>query len=318
MGLSYCRYKAGCYDVLSISSQQSSQRTWGSREQPAVSQGSSEVRTEALHGPPLFPPHDSSYIHNQRSDPGNATVQRVALVPVVPRTCIVLSTLVTLPRYTRTMAALTETNEEDLFAGVLNLEDQYFTEGYDLGVADGSRAGRIEGRIFGLEKGFEKALAMGRLNGRASVWAARLPPTNAGSVRNGRDDGGVSHGSRDRQVASLSGSERLRKHIDRLVELTDPESLETKNDEDAVNEFDERVAGARAKATLISRIVGEVDDTSSRTSPNRSSRSEPGNAGDEVEITDARPTSSKGRGGDKKQTGEMEDFVGLPQARKTS
>ena len=34
----------------------------------------------------------------------------------------------------------------------------------------------MEGRIFGLEKGFEKYVRMGRLHGKAVVWAGRLPP----------------------------------------------------------------------------------------------------------------------------------------------
>lgn len=65
--------------------------------------------------------------------------------------------------------------EPDLFASLLNLEETYYDEGYTAGVADGERAGLVEGRIFGLEKGFEKYLRMGRLRGRAVVWAGRLP-----------------------------------------------------------------------------------------------------------------------------------------------
>lgn len=69
----------------------------------------------------------------------------------------------------------------DVFADVLNLEDRYYKEGYDLGVADGSKSGRIEGRLFGLQKGFEKFLEMGKLNGRAAVWEARLPSSSTSS-----------------------------------------------------------------------------------------------------------------------------------------
>src|SRR5882762_2032425 len=65
--------------------------------------------------------------------------------------------------------------EDDPFESVLDLEETYYQEGYDLGVADGSRAGQIEGRVFGIEKGFEKFAAMGMLHGRAAVWASRLP-----------------------------------------------------------------------------------------------------------------------------------------------
>lgn len=195
--------------------------------------------------------------------------------------------------------------ETDPFDTLLTLEDQYYTEGYTLGLADGSRSGRIEGRLFGLEKGYAKAVEMGRLNGRAAVWKARLPkPATSDATA----------ATTEVKVQCLSGSDRLRRHVERLAELTDPESLETKNTEDAVNEFDERSAGAKAKATLIVRIVGE----DGRPSSSQSTGAREGDVGDKVEIT--RPQSNRdGRGsGSGRQTGEMEDFVGLPQARKAT
>ncbi|KAI7122074.1 hypothetical protein D0869_06433 [Hortaea werneckii] len=219
--------------------------------------------------------------------------------------------------------------QSDPFDSLLNLEDQYFTEGYSLGVSDGTRAGRIEGRIFGLEKGYEKALDMGRLGGKAQIWQTRLQsPTN-------------DHQTQDQQsqtatrIKPLKGSERLRKHVERLVELTEPESLETKNEEEAVNEFDERLAGAKAKTTLISKIVGESSSFSS-TSSDDGRVSSPGRAGNqsdaaakempsspaegvEVDMTHAvRPTSGSRGAKPPKQSGEMEDFAGLPQIKKSS
>ncbi|KAF2770087.1 hypothetical protein EJ03DRAFT_241206, partial [Teratosphaeria nubilosa] len=132
----------------------------------------------------------------------------------------------------------------DPFATLLTLEDTYFAEGYTLGLRDGTRAGRIEGRVFGLEKGYSKAVEMGRLHGRAKIWHARLSPLTPAS----------SH-----RVKALKGGERVTRHVERLAELTDPESLECKNGEDEVNEFDERLAGAKAKSTLVERIAGEGD-----------------------------------------------------------
>ena len=70
---------------------------------------------------------------------------------------------------------MTPDADSDPFDDLLSLEDKFYKEGYDLGVSDGERAGRVEGRLFGLEKGFEKYAAMGRLHGRAIIWAGRLP-----------------------------------------------------------------------------------------------------------------------------------------------
>ena len=179
---------------------------------------------------------------------------------------------------------------DEIFEDVLNLEDQYFTEGYNLGVADGSRAGQIEGRIFGLQKGFEKFAEIGRLGGQSAVWDARLQiPGTKGTL------------------ASLTGTERLKKHVQRLQTLTDRDTLPTENDEDAVSEFDDRLKDAKAKATLISKIVGEDD-----ISPSSMTADQPHSS-----RTTLRPLRvRKGEAG--KPTGEMEDFSGLAAGKKTS
>ncbi|WPG98539.1 ribosome biosynthesis protein LTO1 [Acrodontium crateriforme] len=186
------------------------------------------------------------------------------------------------------MAATTQ-NDSELFADVLNLEEQYYTEGYSLGVADGSRAGRIEGRIFGLEKGFEKFAEMGRLTGRADVWTARLP----GSKSNANVDGGKTG------VLPLSASDRLKKHVAKLADLTDPETLSTENTEDGVADVDDALRDAKSKATLIAKIVGEEGKTADV------ANSTPGGS-QEVQSS---------RGSKAKRTGEMEDFIGLPNVR---
>lgn len=187
---------------------------------------------------------------------------------------------------------------DDVFEDVLNLEDQYYREGFELGVADGSKSGRIEGRVFGLEKGFEKFLDMGRLHGKAVVWEARL-------ADNSTDPGKASDDSINSRLPPLTGTERLKKHVDRLAALTDPDGLSTENSEDAVSEFDDRLKDAKAKATLISRIVGE-DET------------------DAGQQGGSQPSSGRGRAvrvrrnegnAAPRSTGEMEDFTGLPGSR---
>lgn len=159
--------------------------------------------------------------------------------------------------------------EDDLFDSLLRLEDQYYKEGYDLGVQDGTRAGLIEGRLFGLEKGFDKYAAMGTLHGLSVTWASRLP--RGGAELSGHE---VSHISTVEHVGprlqlnelpshecsnpSISGAlplvqnhGRLAKHIRTVYALTEPSSVSTENNEDSVSEFDDRLKRAYGKIKII-------------------------------------------------------------------
>ena len=60
-------------------------------------------------------------------------------------------------------------SDDELFDDVLNLEERFHREGYELGYRDGAEAGRVEGRSVGLKQGYEKFLEAGRLQGRAIV-----------------------------------------------------------------------------------------------------------------------------------------------------
>ena len=168
----------------------------------------------------------------------------------------------------------------DPLESLLSLEDEYYTEGHTLGLADGARAGRIEGRIFGLQKGFEKYLEMGRLGGRAAVWRAR---TNLAA-----SDG--SEASTAARIDAIELSDRMQKHINRLSDLTDASALSTENAEDSVEEFEVRLRDAKAKAALISnlRAVGETDS----------------DAGSANRPLKGRNVAARGN------RGEMEDFAG--------
>lgn len=72
-------------------------------------------------------------------------------------------------------ASPTEPSKMDPFDSLFSLEETFYREGYELGLADGKRAGLIEGRLTGLERGFEKFAQMGRLHGKCVIWAARMP-----------------------------------------------------------------------------------------------------------------------------------------------
>jgi hypothetical protein len=187
-----------------------------------------------------------------------------------------------------------------VFEDVLNLEDQYYSEGYRLGVDDGTKSGRIEGRVFGLEKGFAKFLDMGVLNGRAAVWQARLPRPIT-----------VVDGDGDRVVPQLGTNARLYKHMDRLAALSDPDDLTTANTEDSVSEFNYRLKDARAKGALIARMIGEDEDHSSDTEAEAADTQERGESSGTV-LRIRRTGKGKGMGVAGRKTGEMEDFVGLP------
>lgn len=170
---------------------------------------------------------------------------------------------------------------DDPFDALLNLEEQYYSEGYQLGVADGERAGLIEGRWFGLQKGFEKGVEMGRIFGRAQVLGARVgmgrgsksqprvqvqAQSGAGEAFAGNEggenvqDGGLSEllqSEREMRVRPLRYSERLERHITALYALSEIESLDTRNTEEAVTEFDDRFKRAVAKAKVIESIIGD-------------------------------------------------------------
>lgn len=167
----------------------------------------------------------------------------------------------------------------DLLDSVLGLEDEFYNEGYVLGTADGTRAGYLEGKAFGLEKGFEKFLEMGKLHGKATLWAMRLPPTvpkitsneNVQSTsqpksseeshqpelpRSSLSTGHLEELSRLR-LPLLPANPRLEKHINTLLGLADPATLCTDNTEQSIAEFDDRLRKAQAKAKVIEKVIGE-------------------------------------------------------------
>lgn len=159
---------------------------------------------------------------------------------------------------------------EDPFDDVLNLEEQFYQEGYKEGQADGVRAGRAEGRSLGLEKGFLKFVESGTLYGRAIVWANRLPRTSGtgatekaaskpapDEVAANTPDETPGRETESRQLPPLPRNPRLEKHITTLYALVEAESLSTENTDEAVNDFDDRLKRAHGKAKIIEKMVGE-------------------------------------------------------------
>ena len=195
--------------------------------------------------------------------------------------------------------------EEDPFDTVQNLEEQYYNEGHTLGVADGTRVGHLEGRFFGLEKGFEKSLEMGKLRGKSLIWSNRLPSSHSISGRSAntiqdpspplqpadRESGSIvsdsmkARGPANAVLLPLSPSLPIEKHLQSLHALSEPESLDTHNSEDAVSEFNDRLKRARAKARIIEKLIGE-EVASTRRLPS-------GTGADDANIEDANILSAR-------------------------
>ncbi|EMD96451.1 hypothetical protein COCHEDRAFT_1054433, partial [Bipolaris maydis C5] len=197
---------------------------------------------------------------------------------------------------------------DDPFDTLLTLEDTLYTAAYDLGVADGAHAGRIEGRIFGLEKGFEKFAALGELHGRSVVWSSRLPgltsePNTSNVQITKPEDGGADKKESQERILLLPKNERLKNNVTLLHSLTDPETFDTANTEEAVADFDDRFKRAGAKAKVIERIVGETDTTVASKSPDGSPAR--AKSGGPVRITGQTKKGSGNKGDD-----SIEDFAG--------
>ena len=161
----------------------------------------------------------------------------------------------------------------NLLESLLDLEEEFYKEGYDLGAVDGAQAGYTEGSVFAVEKGFEKFVEIGRLYGKALVWTQRLADSKASKPLGTNSDDiltdTISRKDLDAsldpsvcaEMATLPPSARLAKNLDILLELVDSASLAMANTEEAVTDVDERLKGAVIKAKLIQRALGEREDT---------------------------------------------------------
>lgn len=146
----------------------------------------------------------------------------------------------------------------DPFEDVFNLENGFYTQGYEQGVKDGEQAGRIEGRQFGMSTGYEKFLESGRLAGRATVWANRMP--NKSQTEQSQPPGSDTATSayeteKHCTLPPLQANQRLEKNIRTLYALVEPETLSTTNSDEAVQDFDDRVKRAQGKAKVIERMA---------------------------------------------------------------
>lgn len=168
------------------------------------------------------------------------------------------------------MATVEPNTGSDMFDDLINIEDRFYRQGYDQGIRDGALAGKVEGRSLGLEKGFEKFLEAGRLYGKAVVWADRLrlqsaidrtvEPSAANSLRSpaAEEVSAVTteQSTTQQRLLPLSRNPRLAKNVESVHALMEPATLSTKNEDDAVNDFDDRLKKAQGKAKIVEKMIG--------------------------------------------------------------
>lgn len=120
----------------------------------------------------------------------------------------------------------------DAFDSLFSLEETFYKEGYELGLADGKRAGLIEGRLTGLERGFEKFAQMGRLHGKCVVWAGRLPNSRSRGIGSGLS-GHEKSGAGEERENMVAGEEQE-------VKEGEKENKDNTNDDDSATEKDQK------------------------------------------------------------------------------
>lgn len=161
--------------------------------------------------------------------------------------------------------------DDDILDSVLDLEESSYRAGFEEGKADGLEAGYTEGRIFGIERGFYKALEMGKLHGRALMLNACLldpnplpgndlnPSSLEAATAATADSRAGNHNtaSDPSSLPTLPENFRLKKHVETLLKLTDPQTLSVENTGEAVEAFDDRMKKALAKAKIIDRMIAE-------------------------------------------------------------
>jgi len=144
----------------------------------------------------------------------------------------------------------------DPFEHILDLEEKFYQEGYDAGLADGEHAGLVEGKVFGIEKGYEKALELGRIHGRVMVWQKRLQQDSE-SIASNTEQSSQRPAIEELKGPSLPKNSRLAKHIEGLMSMVGSEPLDADNSDDSVAKFDDCLSKAQQKAKVIAAIVSE-------------------------------------------------------------
>lgn len=110
---------------------------------------------------------------------------------------------------------------------VLDLEEEFYTEGFKEGHEKSAKEQYIEGKIYGLQTGFQRFLVVGYLEGLVSFW---------------------------RQLPNLAS---VTSHIDQLEKIL--AAIPKTNDDDAVAVYEKSVLSARNKARVIAALTKTTD-----------------------------------------------------------
>lgn len=113
---------------------------------------------------------------------------------------------------------------------LLNLEEQYYEEGYREGQEESTRLQYIEGKEYGYQTGFQRFLVVGYIKGLIEYWESHLE----------------SYGS----SKSISG------HINQIKGVID--NIPLKNDDEAVALYEKSINKIRNKVRIVGTITKEL------------------------------------------------------------
>lgn len=111
---------------------------------------------------------------------------------------------------------------------VMELENEKYQEGFSNGLNQSTREQLLEGKEYGIQTGFQRALIIGYIQGLLQDWKSHLS---------------------DYRIRGFS------LHLDQLDKFV--QSINFSNDEDAVANYERLVQKARNKLRLVANLAGE-------------------------------------------------------------
>lgn len=113
---------------------------------------------------------------------------------------------------------------------VLNLEDEYYKEGYKEGQEHSTKQQYVEGKEYGYQTGFQRFLVVGYIQGLVEHWQLNL----------------ASYGPNTKSLES---------HLSQLAELV--QSIPTNNGDSEVEVYEKQLSKARNKLRVVAMLAKE-------------------------------------------------------------